>query len=134
VIAFLVMAAFSKQAQTDLIGYFGTIATFGFLFCYLLCSVAAPILLKQLNALTAMDVVLGVAGAIAMVLAFVGSVYPVPAYPYNFFPYGFVIYMIIGALWFLVLKSQMPQVLLGIEHDLESAPAVTGKTGREVTA
>jgi hypothetical protein len=64
----------------------------------------------------------------------VGSVYPVPAYPYNFFPYGFVIYMIIGALWFLVLKSQMPQVPLGIEHDLESAPAVTGKTGREVTA
>jgi hypothetical protein len=28
----------------------------------------------------------------------------------------------------------MPQVLLGIEHDLESTPAVTGKTGREVTA
>jgi hypothetical protein len=34
----------------------------------------------------------------------------------------------------MVLKSQMPQVLLGIEHDLEGTPAVTGKTGREVTA
>jgi hypothetical protein len=42
--------------------------------------------------------------------------------------------MVIGVLWFMVLKRQMPQVLLGIEHDLESAPTVTGKTGREVTA
>jgi hypothetical protein len=42
--------------------------------------------------------------------------------------------MVIGVLWFLVLKNQMPQVLLGIEHDLESMPASTGKTGQEVTA
>src|SRR5260370_6305433 len=47
VIAFLVMAAVSKQAETDLIGYFCTLATFGFLFCYLLCSVCAPILFKH---------------------------------------------------------------------------------------
>jgi len=134
VIAFIIMAAVSKQAETDLIGYFGTIATFGFLFCYLLCSVCAPIMLKRLNAMTAMDLVIGAAGAVAMVLAFVGSVYPVPDYPYNYFPYGFVVYMIIGVLWFLVLRNRMPQVLLGIEHDLESTPAVTGKTGREVTA
>jgi hypothetical protein len=37
-------------------------------------------------------------------------------------------------LWFVVLRNKMPQVLLGIEHDLESMPASTGKTGREVTA
>jgi amino acid transporter len=134
VIAFVIMVVLSKQAETDLIGYFGTIATFGFLFCYLLCSVCAPIMLKQLNAMTAMDVVVGAAGAIAMVLAFVGSVYPVPDYPYNYFPYGFVVYMIVGALWFVVLKNRMPQVLLGIEHDLESTTVTTGKNPREVTA
>jgi amino acid transporter len=134
VIAFLIVAVLSKQAETDMIGYFGTIATFGFLFCYLLCSVCAPILLKRLNAVTAIDVVLGVVGAICMVLAFIGSVYPVPDYPYNYFPYGFVVYMIAGVLWFMVLRNKMPQVLLGIEHDLESTPAVSGKTGREVTA
>jgi len=134
VIAFIIMAAVSKQAETDLIGYFGTIATFGFLFCYLLCSVCAPIMLKRLNAMTAMDLVIGAAGAVAMVLAFVGSVYPVPDYPYNYFPYGFVVYMIIGVLWFLVLRNRMPQVLLGIEHDLESTTMTTGKNPREVTA
>ncbi len=134
VIAFLIMAALYGQAETDMIGYFGTIATFGFLFCYLLCSIAAPLLLKQLNNLKPMDVVLGVAGVIAMVLAFVGSVIPVPPYPYNIFPYGFVVYMIVGVLWFAVLRNRMPQVLLGIEHDLEGTPASTGKTGMEVTA
>ncbi len=134
VIAFVIMAVLTKQAETDMIGYFGTIATFGFLFCYLLCSVCAPILLKQLNALTTADVVLGVVGAVCMVLAFVGSVYPVPDFPYNYFPYGFVVYMIVGVLWFMVLRSKMPQVLRGIEHDLEGAAVTTGKTGREVTA
>jgi amino acid transporter len=134
VIAFLLAAVLWKQAETDMIGYFGTIATFGFLFCYLLCSICAPILVKQLGSVTAMDVVLGVVGAVCMVLAFVGSVYPVPDFPYNYFPYGFVVYMIIGVLWFMVLRNKMPQVLLGIEHDLEGTPVVTGKTGREVTA
>jgi amino acid transporter len=134
VVAFLVAAAVSKQEETDLIGYFGTIATFGFLFCYLLCSVAAPIFLKRLNIVTTMDIVLGALGAIAMVLAFIGSVIPVPPYPYNFFPYGFVVYMVIGVLWFLVLRNKMPQVLLGIEHDLESTPSTAGKTGRQVPA
>jgi hypothetical protein len=42
--------------------------------------------------------------------------------------------MIVGALWFVVLKNRMPQVLLGIEHDLESATVTTGKNPREVTA
>ena len=119
IIAFLVCAAFSRQAETDLIGYFGTIATYGFIFNYLLCSVAAPILLKRQNIATGFDSLLGAVGAIAMVLAFVGSVYPVPDYPYNYFPYGFVVYMIAGALWFMVLKNKSPQVLLSIEHDLE---------------
>jgi hypothetical protein len=29
--------------------------------------------------------------------------------------------MLIGALWFGVLKVRMPQTLLGLEHDLETA-------------
>jgi hypothetical protein len=29
--------------------------------------------------------------------------------------------MLIGALWFAVLKVRMPQTLLGLEHDMETA-------------
>jgi amino acid transporter len=136
VTGFIIAAVFSKQAETDLIGYFGTIATFGFIFNYLLCSVCAPILLRRQNILTAFDVLLGVVGAICMVLAFVGSVYPVPDYPYNYFPYGFVVYMIVGVLWLMVLRNKMPQVLMSIEHDLESTAASPppAKGPRQATA
>ncbi|MDD2877501.1 MAG: APC family permease [Acidiphilium sp.] len=110
---------FSEQGETNLVGYFGTIATFGFITVYFLCSICAPILLYREKTLKAGDVILGAAGAIAMALAFFGSVYPVPAAPYNYFPWGFIVYMAIGIVWFFVLKAKSPNVLLGIEHDLE---------------
>ncbi len=117
---------FYKQGETNLVGYFGTIATFGFITVYFLCSICAPILLYREKTLRTGDVVLGVAGAIAMALAFFGSVYPVPAAPYNYFPWGFVVYMIVGIVWFFALKAKAPNVLLGIEHDMESAAASAG--------
>lgn len=115
--------AFYRQGETNLVGYFGTIATFGFITVYFLCSIAAPILLHREGSLKAGDIVLGAAGAVAMVLAFFGSVYPVPAAPYNYFPWGFAIYMFAGVCWFFALKSRAPHVLLGIEHDMETAVA-----------
>ncbi len=111
---------FSEQGESNLVGYFGTIATFGFITVYFLCSICAPILIYREGNLKARDVILGAAGAICMALAFFGSVYPVPAAPYNYFPWGFVAYMIIGIVWFFVLKARAPQTLLGIEHDMES--------------
>ena len=58
-----------------------------------------------------------------MFLSLVGSVYPVPAAPYNYFPYAFAAYMLLGFIWFMVVKTRAPQVLAGIEHDMESAAA-----------
>lgn len=86
----------------------------------MLCSICAPILIYREGKLTALDVILGAAGAISMILAFFGSVYPVPAAPYNYFPWGFVAYMGLGVIWFFVLKARAPQTLLGIEHDMET--------------
>jgi amino acid transporter len=111
---------FSAHTPTDLLGFFGTIASFGFITVYLLCSIAAPVLLAKLGEARPMDYILGALGAIFMILSFVGSVYPVPAAPYNYFPYGFAAYMLVGVIWFLFLKARMPDVLLGIEHDLET--------------
>jgi amino acid transporter len=113
--------AFYNQGETNLVGYFGTIATFGFISVYFLCSICAPVLLYREKTMKTKDLVLGIAGAVAMALAFFGSVYPVPAAPYNYFPWGFVVYMMIGVVWFFVLKARAPQTLLGIEHDLEGA-------------
>jgi amino acid transporter len=119
----IICIACSGFGELNCVGYFGTIATFGFLTVYFLCSVCAPILIYREGTLKAGDVILGAAGAICMVGAFFGSVYPVPAAPYNYFPYGFVVYMIIGVVWFYILKTRAPQTLHGIEHDLESLGA-----------
>ena len=120
--------AFARAGETNLVGYFGTIATFGFIFVYLLCSIAAPVLLYREGNLTAGTVILGALGAVSMALAFFGSVYPVPAVPYNYFPWGFLAYMLAGAVWFFVLKTRAPKVLQGIEHDLESLGTIEAAT------
>jgi hypothetical protein len=54
-----------------------------------------------------------------MLFVIFGSVYPVPAYPYNILPFIFFAYMAVGAAWFSVLKAKSPQTLLYIQHDME---------------
>jgi amino acid transporter len=119
IINFVVCAVFWRHSETDLLGWFGTIASFGFIIVYLMCSVASPVLLRKTGEATTFVYVMGGVGCIVMILALVGSVYPVPAAPYNDLPYGFAAYMLVGVAWFVVLKARAPQVLLGIEHDLE---------------
>jgi amino acid transporter len=120
---FVVCSVFASQGEINLVGYFGTIATFGFITVYFLCSICAPVLLMREKTAKPADFILGGLGAIAMALAFFGSIYPVPSPPYNYFPYGFVAYMVIGIIWFFVLKMKAPTVLLGIKHDLEGLGA-----------
>jgi amino acid transporter len=121
VLNFVVCAMFSGSAYTDLLGYFGTIASFGFILVYMACSVAAPALLRKLGEAKPADYIVGGLGTVLMILSLIGSVYPVPAAPYNYLPYGFAIYMLVGVVWFVVLKYRMPQTLLGLAHDMETA-------------
>jgi amino acid transporter len=119
VLNFVVCAAFWRHSNTDLLGWFGTIASFGFIFVYFLCSIASPALLRRTGEATPMVYVMGVVGCVLMVLSFAGSVWPVPPAPLIYFPYGFALYMLVGAAWFFFLKRREPQILLSIEHDLE---------------
>ena len=121
ILNFVLVSAFVGQAELDTFGWYGTIASFGFIIVYFLCSVSVIVLLRKTGELRSIDIVYGALGAVLMTLALVGSLYPVPAYPYNLLPYGFLAYMVVGALWFLVLRARTPMVLLGLEKDLELA-------------
>jgi amino acid transporter len=118
---FIFTAIFAGLTETTTYGWWATIASYGFIVVYFFCSLAAPILLKKTKELKPIDVVVGLLGAGLMIFSMFGSVYPVPAYPYNIFPYLFLAYMVVGGLWALVLKVRSPQALLGIKHDLEGA-------------
>lgn len=121
-INFAVCAAFaSAGTETDTFGWYGTLASFGFILVYLLCSICAPLYLKKLGEATGKDMAFGALGALLMAGALVGSVVPVPAWPLNLLPYIFLAYLAVGVIWFFVLRARAPQTLLGIEKDLEVA-------------
>jgi amino acid transporter len=110
-------------SETDTFGWYGTIASFGFIVVYLMCSICAPVYLKKLGVVTTKDYVFGGLGVVLMAASVIGSLYPVPAWPMNVLPYIFLAYMVVGAIYFFILKARAPQTLLGIEKDMEVSGA-----------
>lgn len=103
----------------DAFGYAGTVASFGFVGVYLALCIVAPMDLRKRGEMKPLHVIVGTVGAALMLFVVLGSVYPVPHYPYNILPYLFFAYMLIGAMWFGVLKVKSPQILTSIQHDME---------------
>jgi amino acid transporter len=83
----------------DIVGYGGTLTAFGFVGAYFLVSVAAPAYLKHQGLVRGRDYALAGAAALLLLFPAIGSVYPVPAWPYSVFPYLFLAYMLIGLFW-----------------------------------
>jgi amino acid transporter len=112
----------------DIYAYLGTIATYGFVLAYILISIAAPVYLYRLRQLRPLDVVLGVLAVAFMVIPVLGSVgipgensiFPVPAAPYNVFPYLFLMYLVIGGGWLLMLRLHSPEVIEDMEREIEA--------------
>ena len=100
-------------------GYAGTFASFGFVVVYLMLCIVAPLDLRKTGEMRPGHVLIGALGTALMCFVVVGSVYPVPEYPFNILPYVFFAYMIVGALWFAMLKARSPQTLASIQHDME---------------
>jgi amino acid transporter len=83
----------------DIVGYGGTLTAFGFVAAYFLVSVAAPAYLKRIGLARKKDLALSAIAVLLLLVPAVGSVYPVPAWPFNIFPYIFLAYVIIGLVW-----------------------------------
>jgi amino acid transporter len=115
----VICVAILPAGLLDAFGYAGTFASFGFVVVYFALCVVAPMDLKKSREMKPRHVLLAMAGGALMLFVVVGSVYPVPEYPYNILPYLFFAYMAAGALWFAVLKVKSPQTLASIQHDME---------------
>ena len=101
VVTFVLTVALALRgvSGTDIYGWMGSLATYGFLTAYALVCLAVPSLLKKEGALTPLWLGLSGAGFIAMLLAIAGSVYPAPAGAYRWLPYIYLGYLIAGWLW-----------------------------------
>lgn len=100
-------------------GYAGTFASFGFVVVYLALCIVAPLDLRRSGEMTTLHVLVSLAGVALMLFVVVGSVYPMPEYPYNILPYIFFAYMFAGVVWFSRLAARSPKILASIQHDME---------------
>ena len=91
---------------SDIYGWLGSFATYGFITVYGLIAIAMPIALFRKRQLRPAYVVLSIAATAAMLLALEGSLYPVPPRPYSWLPYVYIAYMAVAGSWFLVRRGQ----------------------------
>jgi amino acid transporter len=117
----------------DGFGYFGTLATYGFLVTYILISIAAPRYLAREHQLRLQDVLVAIAAVLFMVIPAVGSIglptglgvlsalFPVPAAPYHVFPYVFLLYLLVGMGWLLIVRWRSPECMAAMERDIEAS-------------
>ncbi|MFL0197434.1 APC family permease [Clostridium sp. WILCCON 0269] len=103
----------------DIYGWLGTIATFGFLFNYLLVTIAAPVYLYKEKELKPKHIAISVVTFVILLIPIVGSVYPLPAYPYSIFPFVFLVWLTVGAIWFVICKAKNPNLVSDIEINVK---------------
>jgi amino acid transporter len=86
----------------DVYGWMGSLATYGFIVTYALVCLALPKYLKLHGAFRPSSRIIPAFAGVAMLLALVGNLYPVPEGPYGKLPYIYLGYLLLGLLWFFV--------------------------------
>jgi len=97
----------------DVYGWLGSLATYGFIVAYALVCIALPRYLRQHGAFTSGAQILSRVAALAMLLALVGNLYPVPEGPYGKLPYIYLVYLTAGLAWFLFRARAKNAALAG---------------------
>ncbi len=92
--------AFRGASGLDVYGWMGSLATYGFIVAYALVCVALPRYLREHGAARPAARLISVLAGLAMLLALVGNLYPVPEGPYGKLPYVYLAYLAAGLLWF----------------------------------
>jgi amino acid transporter len=88
----------------DVYGWMGSLATYGFIVAYALVCLALPGYLRARGKYTVSAHVLSWFACLAMILALIGNIYPVPEGPYGKLPYIYLGYLLAGMLWFFLRR------------------------------
>jgi amino acid transporter len=101
---FLPVAVLAARGASglDVYGWMGSLATYGFIVAYALVCLALPRYLRDHGVFRPSARVISALAGIAMLLALVGNLYPVPEGPYGKLPYVYLAYLILGMLWFVL--------------------------------
>jgi amino acid transporter len=100
----VVVLAARHASGLDVYGWMGSLATYGFIVAYALVCVAVPRYLRERGVHWAGARIIPWLAFVAMLLALVGNLYPVPEGPYGKLPYVYLGVLAAGMLWFLVAR------------------------------
>jgi amino acid transporter len=119
VAAFIPAAILSIQGvgDFDIYGWVGTVATLGFIVTYIIISIAAPVYLKRRGELRVQHIITSGIAIVALGLAILGNLYPVPPAPYNVLPYIFFALLLAGVAWIALIHKFQPRVVEDIRRD-----------------
>jgi amino acid transporter len=95
------MLAARGSSGLDVYGWMGSLATYGFIVAYGLVAIALPRYLTDHGHVRLSIRILSWLACVAMLLALVGNLYPVPAGPYGKLPYIYLAYLSAGMIWFV---------------------------------
>jgi amino acid transporter len=121
-------------SAVDLTGWAGTVATFGFMLAYALVSIAAPIFLNRVGDFSPAVAVVGAVGAIVMAFVFwanwlpqliPGGLFPSLSGVLVWLPYVFLAWVVIGLVWYFVIRSQRPDIAREMGSRYETAASGT---------
>ena len=109
----------SGHGPLDVINWMGTVATFGFMLAYLLIAIAAPLYLYRRGEPYMAPLIVGVIGALIMLYVYYASVWPIQPMPGPLWPVIFVAWMIVGFVWYFIVRSRSPHVMaqIGAIHE-----------------
>jgi amino acid transporter len=99
-VAPVVVLAMRGATGLDIYGWLGSLATYGFIVAYGLVCLGLPRYLRDHGVYNSGAQIVPWMAAVAMILALIGNLYPVPEGPYGKLPYVYLIYLAGGLGWF----------------------------------
>lgn len=111
-----ILSYFGVDAM-EAFSWLGTIATLGFLFSYAMIVIGAPVYLSKIKELKKSNIIISIITMIILLVPIVGSVYPLPAYPFNLFPFIFLAWIIAGGIWYEFSNAARSSLLEELDED-----------------